>query len=60
MMELIFRLATWYKEVFDRLFAMIGFNVNEPGGMAILAIAIIALYAAGDFFMKLADKLDEE
>ena len=59
-MELIFEFAMWYKEVFDRLFAMVGINVNEPGGLAILAIAIIALYAAGDFFMKLADKLDAE
>lgn len=60
MMELIYRLLLWYKEVLDKIFAMVGFNVNEPGGLAILAIAIIALNAAGNFFMKLADKLDEE
>lgn len=58
-MEIIFAVASWYKGVFDRLFAMIGFQADTPEGIMILLGFSIASFYAGDYFERLAERLDD-
>ena len=59
-MDVIFEFAAWYKAVFDKFFAMIGFNVETAEGIIVIAIGIIVLHFAGSFFGELANRFNDK